>query len=272
MDTKFIPPSLDRLAELDVAGCSYESEVCEITGVVAPRLQAGWPGTKDYEIHTFHFAAWRYDHKAVRQTELTVLRPMAPESDWQGDIKAGEILRCEVLLSNDRTRAVMSKLIKRSNVKDEQLRAIADELNVPLKVETQKFGTLELDRKLGWFRGKTIWNRHDVQISFQASSESELAELLETALSLLEAEEEWQDKIESLAITEKLPLANQWRSDATRPISERQFLERMTLESISISADGNFEFWYDDGELFLGHAIQIAGSLSHGLTRSDTPG
>jgi hypothetical protein len=271
LDKEFIPPSLDRLADVDVADCGYATELCEIVGVVAPTNQAGWPASQDYEVHTFSFAAWRCDHEAVRQSELIVLRPVAPESDWYGDFQTGEILRCEVLLSNDRSRAVMPKLIQR-NCKDKQLEAVADQLSVPVRVETQKFGTLVLDRKIGWFRGKTIWNRHEVQISFQAQSEAELSELLTTAHSLLDAEEEWQGKIESLVIEEKLPLANEWRSDVTRPISERQFLERMTLESISISADGHFEFWHDDGELFHGHAIQIAGSLSGGLTRSEIPG
>ena len=55
-------------------------------------------------------------------------------------------------------------------------------------------------------------------------------------------------------------------------ITEKEFLDRMKLESISIQPEGAFEFYHRDGNLFYGHSIQISGSLEKGLTHSDIPG
>ena len=46
----------------------------------------------------------------------------------------------------------------------------------------------------------------------------------------------------------------------------------MTIESVTVYSDGEFEFWHSDGDLFWGHSIQVSGNLSDGLTDIDTPG
>ncbi len=46
----------------------------------------------------------------------------------------------------------------------------------------------------------------------------------------------------------------------------------MTLTSISLSHDGEFEFWYDDGGLFWDHAIVISGDLKDGPTDATIAG
>jgi hypothetical protein len=46
----------------------------------------------------------------------------------------------------------------------------------------------------------------------------------------------------------------------------------MTLESITVTPDGSFDFWHNDGDLFYGHSIQVSGNLSQGPTHADIPG
>ena len=45
----------------------------------------------------------------------------------------------------------------------------------------------------------------------------------------------------------------------------------MKLQSIVFYPDGDFNFWYDDGDLFWGHSIAISGNLE-GLKDADIPG
>ncbi|MBW4618837.1 MAG: DUF2262 domain-containing protein [Cyanosarcina radialis HA8281-LM2] len=46
-----------------------------------------------------------------------------------------------------------------------------------------------------------------------------------------------------------------WNRDA--PIDRQEFIDRMTLEDITIYANGRANLSYDDGDLFGGHAIVI---------------
>jgi hypothetical protein len=45
------------------------------------------------------------------------------------------------------------------------------------------------------------------------------------------------------------------------PLTEKQFVRRLTRESITIRENGNWEFQFDDGNLFQGLAILSAPVL-----------
>lgn len=271
MSSNFNPPSEDRLAEADLADCDYESKLSDIVGVVSPQSQGGWPRTDDYEIHNFAFAAWRFSNSNELQPSLTVLRPVPVDSDYFADFEDGDILRMRVLLSGDHSRAIVAEIIDDAFDAPE-LAAIARELAQPVEIETERFGTLVLDRRINWFRGTVVWGGREVRISFDTEDDLDISGQLKTAQALFAAEEDWQSKIEAFAVKELLSVANDWRDESAKPISEREFLERMKLESISIQPNGKFEFWHKDGDLFYGHSIQISGSLEKGLTHSDIPG
>jgi len=39
----------------------------------------------------------------------------------------------------------------------------------------------------------------------------------------------------------------------------------MKPESIIIREDGGFDFWYEDGDLFWGHSIEVCGNFDDGF-------
>ena len=43
-----------------------------------------------------------------------------------------------------------------------------------------------------------------------------------------------------------------------KPISAQTFIQRMTLESVSIDPEGKVELYYNDGDLFWGHSIVVS--------------
>ncbi|OAI46466.1 hypothetical protein AYO44_11310 [Planctomycetaceae bacterium SCGC AG-212-F19] len=55
-------------------------------------------------------------------------------------------------------------------------------------------------------------------------------------------------------------------------LNAKQFKARMTLEAITVTPSGSFDFWHNDGDLFWGHSIQISGNLTKGPTHADIPG
>lgn len=271
MASSFNPPPEHRLAEADIADCDYETELSDIVGVVSPESQGGWPASDDYEIHNFDFAAWRYADSDKLQPALTVLRPVPVDSDYFADFEEGDILRVRVLLSVDRSRAIVAEIAD-DNFDAPELAVVANELAQPVEMQTNRFGKLVLDRSINWFQGTVVWGGREVRISFDTDDDLDISGQLKTAQALFDAEQDWQRRIEAFAVKEKLSLANDWRDEGVTPITEKEFLERMKLESISIQPDGKFEFWHNDGDLFYGHSIQISGSLEKGLTHSDIPG
>lgn len=101
----------------------------------------------------------------------------------------------------------------------------------------------------------------------------DISDNLKIADSLWDAEDNWKRRIDGFAVQHLLVLKNDvWLDDDEPPLTALEFKSRMKLESISISPDGGFTFWHDDGDLFWGHAIQISGSLVDGPTHADIPG
>ncbi len=63
------------------------------------------------------------------------------------------------------------------------------------------------------------------------------------------------------AASELLPVHNDvWLRGGQSGKTVGEFISSMTLTSVSVKSDGEFELWYDDGNLFWGHAIRVTAT------------
>lgn len=270
MAKRFKTPSLRRLAEVDVSGATFNKECVDIEGVVCPSGHGGWDGTGDYRVHCFSLAAWRRVGGPLVSKRLIVLRP-APNHDWSG-YPVLSIHRLRVLLSTDETRCVVAKRLPAPRDAKELVKA-AKHLSRPLFISTRRFGELYLDRQFDWFCGEAKWNGKPVEIQIDANGTESVEHNLPTAEALWKDQASWKRKVENYAVKELLPIKNRhWLDDDEKPLTAKQFKSRMQLGSIQIHKDGEFEFWHDDGDMFLGHSIQVCGLLKKGFTKADIPG
>jgi hypothetical protein len=70
-----------------------------------------------------------------------------------------------------------------------------------------------------------------------------------------------------------LPVKNgTWLEEGEPKMKRDQFVEKISLDSVTISTDEAFEFLYQDGGLFDGHAIVVRGSLKDGPETADIYG
>lgn len=267
MPAPFSPPGIVSLADIDVADDSYGNESVVIQGVVSPGSQGGWPGKNGkYEVHCFTFAAWHKLDAPTMKRDLTILRPVPPDVDYFDDFPKHSIQRIRVLLSSDETRAIFEESLA-VEAKDEALEAIAAEIQKPVIFPTERFGDLVLDRSIDWFEAKTKWNGKTIRVTFPVDGEAPSEDALKTAEALWSDEVKWKERIEQYAVKELLELKNDtWLGDDESEFTAKQFIATMTLKSISISTDGEFEFWFDDGDLFWGHSIMVSGNLKDGPT------
>ena len=96
---------------------------------------------------------------------------------------------------------------------------------------------------------------------------------METALALRKDQEFWGKRIGECAIGGLLALKNDaWRDDDEPEITASEFLERISVRTISVTPQGEFVFWHDDDDLFWGHAIQVSGTRIDGPTDASIAG
>ena len=157
---------------------------------------------------------------------------------------------------------------------DPDLKAILEEQKKPVTFWEEGLGTFTLNRQVDWFETEVDWLGGQISLVFDA--EEDRAEALRKAKALLASAASWDKRVREYAADDLLASANDWaeqmEDEEPQEITREQFVERMELESIEVRADGSFEFWFADGDMFYGHSIHVSGDMEHGPDRADMEG
>lgn len=260
----YTPPSISSLSDIDDGNAEYNNEPVLIEGLVSPRSQAASVRDRDgFNVHMFNLAAWKEPGGPIIENELQVLRPILQDHDWVADFPSFSSHRLRLLLSTERNRSVL--ISSEPTDTSSQFQLIAEKLQQPVIIKTDQFGELTLDRRLNWFEGEAQWNGQFVLVSMPANENESSGNALETAKALWADQSSWKRRIEQYAVSELLELKNDtWLQEGEIAFTPDSFIEKMELESIHILPDGKFDFWFDDGDLFWGHAIMVSGDVKSG--------
>ena len=150
---------------------------------------------------------------------------------------------------------------------DPELKAILEEQKKPVTFWEEGLGTFTLNRQVDWFETELDWLGGQISLVFDVGEDR--AGALQNAKALLADAAGWDKRVREYAADELLELANDWSQDMDEDggaveVTREQFVERMELESIEVRADGSFQFWFGDGDLFYGHSIWVSGDLKNG--------
>jgi hypothetical protein len=252
--------------------------VVEILGLVGPSGASGskgGPGTPWHMNATL--AAWKLPAGRVQTTPLQLRRQVEHEQleGLQRSLTAYAVRRLRVRLLVDNEMGTPQAWLEEiaGAAQDEGLEAEAARLRAPVLYLDPVFGTCTLDRALDWFETKGQWLGQEISVHLSTGDIDALPELLEHAHALWADQAGWQARLNETAVRDLLALKNDnWLDDDEKPLSAAQFTPRMQLQSVTFHPDGDFEFCFEDGELFWGHVIMIAGSVADGPEEASIAG
>ena len=254
------------------------SRTVVITGMAGP----GYPGLSQSppNLNWFlHFAltAWKEGDSPLSQGTLNVWKKgpqKTLEKPWNS-IRSGNVIRITTTPPSKRRDGYLScQLIKfHGHVADADLEVLAADFLRELTLEDERLGTFVLDRDCGMYSGTIDWCGTPVELLLLTEKEATARKCLQTIHGMLKAKRNWKKRIEDFAVADLLPLKNEnWREDDEPKVTAREFRQRMTLRTIAIFPKDRFEFSHEDGGLFDGHSILVAGTLKNGPTEADIPG
>ena len=160
-----------------------------------------------------------------------------------------------------------------------ELEMVLEEYNKPVVIEDKELGTLILNREFDMFETTFLWNGNEVSFMLEVNPESKSSwSRARTAAKKLVAEQEtWDETMRKFAAKKLTALANDWlaedvESKGAGPITEETFAKRIALSEISITSGGSFTAYYNDDDMFWGHAIEVHGSLKKGILDANIAG
>ncbi len=140
----------------------------------------------------------------------------------------------------------------------------------PVTMSTD-IGDFELDRAFGWFSGLIARDDGDISVTLAVDEPAILgAETCQATFACLHALVEDLEVIDArwraFAAGKLTDLANDWQDDAQEeddeaapeaPVTADTFAQRIRLSELSLDTEGSMTAYYDDDDLFWGHAILV---------------
>ena len=160
-----------------------------------------------------------------------------------------------------------------------ELEMVLEEYNKPVVIEDKVLGTLILNREFDMFETTFLWNGNEVSFMLEVNPESKSSwsGARKEKKKLVAEQETWDETMRKFAAKKLTALANDWlaedvESKGAGPITEETFAKRIALSEISITSGGSFTAYYNDDDMFWGHAIEVHGSLKKGILDANIAG
>lgn len=230
--------------------------------------------SEKYWTASIDIVAWRLPSGKVEQTDACLLAQVNDDGlkSLQNSVLKNSIIQAMIRRSVDGSSIFLLVKIP-TNANDQGLKDILTEQLKPVHYDDAILGRFILDRSLNCFDCEVNWLKKPVRMSFDNDRHEIMLDALQTAYALTADQEDWTRRVLSKASKDLLELKNDaWLDDEEKELTTDEFESRMELECIEVYPNGEFCFWFDDGELFWGHSITVRGTLSEGPTDADMEG
>ncbi|MEJ8302640.1 DUF2262 domain-containing protein [Saccharibacillus sacchari] len=119
-------------------------------------------------------------------------------------------------------------------------------------------GTLTFDPDYQRFGGQIANGDRPVGLYVDVSERDQSEALIPALETLIRQLRELDRSAKLYAAEELVELKNDaWLDEDEDELTEQEFADRMTLQSLTLDEDAEFTLWYEDGDLFWGHTICV---------------
>jgi hypothetical protein len=231
------------------------------------------PGEGLLRFPLFEMVAWRIEGEPLSSEPIVAKAICRTEelSAFQTLVKKESIVAFRgKLIPRERHRPEFVKFLSLiPNYEDAEARAFLRAYLTPIRIVDPTFGRFELDKRLHRFEGKADFSGESIRLILDGN----LDQCFEIARTLWNDAGSWKQRAQRFAIQKLLPVKNQfWLERGQEELTADSFANSLRLETIAISSNGSIEFYYNDGDLFWGHTIELSGEIHSGFTRANPIG
>lgn len=169
--------------------------------------------------------------------------------------------------------------VMEEDASEPRLDEIREKISKPVIIKDE-LGKFVLDRSLSWFEGSVEWLGDKCSVSLNTDEEDG-----DTAIKALSVLKElcndlknWDNRFRTYAADKLTDLANDWRQEEEKsdedgePITKDEFANRIEISELTITPDGDLTLYYNDDDMFWGHAVEIDANIDGELSDADIVG
>lgn len=251
----------------------FDEDIFIILAVTGPNGMSGAKRPKEqYWTAAVSLTAWKLTGDAAIEAGDFRLTAKADDEELESLRRSAgpdRIIRVTVRRQGNRFLIVEPP----EEAEDPQLAEVLREQTRVITRRDALFGVFTLDRAACWFETEIEWKGKLVLLTIDCGEEETMEEQLLTARILYRERDVWDERIRAKAAEEFLHVKNKsWLGEGEPELTEAEFASRLELRTISLTEDGDFQFWFGDGGMFWGYSIRVTGSLIKGPERADIVG
>jgi len=186
-------------------------------------------------------------------------------------VKPYSVLR--VLADATLPRFFIKELLEADVLPLEDEEALFARYKLPVGFEDEDFGEFVFRRESGYFEGSVQHGGEDISVLMDAEEGiSVLRFTCDDINGLIE-------KASLFAAENLLDVCNEWQKEAAVgnkvpfvPLTQTDFVARISLWEISIENATDYILWFDDGGIFWGHSITVVGNSADGFMEASIQG
>ncbi|CAN5628969.1 hypothetical protein BH23PLA1_BH23PLA1_44620 [soil metagenome] len=127
--------------------------------------------------------------------------------------------------------------------------------------------------KLDEYSAEIEWGGRRVGVTLYSDADLEIASTISLVKDLVNVYPSIHEKVKTYLGKHILPKwADVWQANEIPSIDANTLAKHLTLEWITAHADGQATFWFEAGEVFLGHGLVLSMDKSGTIVDHDTPG